>query len=206
VRAKAHALKARKDDLYETPPEAVRALLKAENLPHNIWEPACGPGSIVSVLRDAGHNVFATDLVDYGCPASLSGVDFLMERDAGDNHAIVTNPPFKLATEFVRHALELCPRVYMLLRLAFLESSSRCDILDDGRLARVHIFRNRLPMMHRHGWSGPKSTSTTAFAWFYWHRQHRGPALMNRISWHKMPPLNTDKKIPIAEYPEQRIP
>ena len=42
-----HSLAARKDDLYETPPDAVRTLLKVESLPESIWEPDCGPGSIV---------------------------------------------------------------------------------------------------------------------------------------------------------------
>jgi hypothetical protein len=50
-----HALAARKDDLYETPPEAVEALMRVEQLPHHIWEPACGPGSIVGILRATGH-------------------------------------------------------------------------------------------------------------------------------------------------------
>src|SRR5690349_18267346 len=45
----------RKDDLYETPDVAVHALLRVEKLPHHIWEPACGPGRIVNVLRGAGH-------------------------------------------------------------------------------------------------------------------------------------------------------
>ena len=56
-----HALATRGDDLYETPPQAVRALLKVERLPECI----CGPGSIVGVLRAAGHRVYATDLNDY---------------------------------------------------------------------------------------------------------------------------------------------
>ena len=51
------------------------------------------------------------------------------------------------------------PRVVMLLRLAFLESKRRSGILDGGQLARVHVFRNRLPMMHRAGWAGPKASS-----------------------------------------------
>ena len=67
-----HRLAERGDDLYETPPEATRALLQVERLPHRIWEPACGPGAIARVLRDAGHAVVATDLVDYGCPDSAS--------------------------------------------------------------------------------------------------------------------------------------
>jgi hypothetical protein len=174
----------RKDDLYESPPEAVRALLKAEKLPEVIWEPACGPGAIVRVLRDAGHKVYATDLVDYGCPDSESRRDFLFEHDPGFCvGAIVTNPPFKLAAEFVTHALTLCPKVIMLLRLAFLESERRTAILDCGMLARVHVFRNRLPMMHRDGWTGNKVTNPTAFAWFVWDREHRGPTELHRISW-----------------------
>jgi hypothetical protein len=45
----------------------VEALLAAEQLPGVIWECACGPRAIVRVLRRAGHKVYATDLVDYGC-------------------------------------------------------------------------------------------------------------------------------------------
>jgi hypothetical protein len=53
----AHPLSQRGHDLYETTPEATHALLKAERLPLNLWEPACGPGAIVRVLRGAGHQV-----------------------------------------------------------------------------------------------------------------------------------------------------
>jgi hypothetical protein len=179
-----HALAARGDDLYETPAVAVRALLDVERLPHHIWECACGPGSIVQVLRDAGHRVSATDLVDYGCPDSLSGVDFLMESKVPAGvQCVCTNPPFKLAGEFVAHALNLCPIVIVLLRLAFLESARRAPILDGGHLARIYAFSNRLPMMHRHGWTGPTATSQTAFAWFVFDRNYDGPTTLRRISW-----------------------
>lgn len=179
------ALSDRKNDLYESPPEAVRALLTAEKLPLTIWEPACGPGSIVRVLRAAGHQVYATDLVDYqSLDQDASGWDFLSERQLPIGvEAIVTNPPFKNAAEFVAHALELCPRVIMLLRLAFLESTKRSPILDGGHLARVHVFRNRLPMMHRDGWEGPKISNPTAFAWFVWDRNHGAPTELRRLSW-----------------------
>jgi hypothetical protein len=122
--------------------------------------------------------------VDYGYEDSESGIDFLMERQTrNDIQAIVTNPPFKIAGEFVAKALDLAPKVYMLLRLAFMESEKRCDILDNGTLARVYVFRKRLPMMHRDGWEGKQANSGMAFAWFIWERFHSGPAELHRLSW-----------------------
>ena len=57
------ALAARRDDLHETPPEAARALLAVEPLPHKIWEPCAGRGAIVRELVRVGHEVCAMDLV-----------------------------------------------------------------------------------------------------------------------------------------------
>ena len=179
-----HALVDRKDDLYETPDVAVHALLTVEKLPHCLWEPAAGNGRIVNVLRGAGHRVVASDLVDYGQSGLIPGCDFLMETKPPIGvEAIVTNPPFKLAEEFVAKALDLCPRVVMLLRLAFMESERRTSILEGSGLARIYVFRKRLPMMHRAGWEGRKANSGMAFAWFVWDREHNGPTTLQRISW-----------------------
>lgn len=179
-----HSFSDRGNDLYETPPEAVRALLEVEPLPQTIWEPSCGPGAIVRVLRSAGHLVYATDLIDYNSPdQDESGWDFLLERGHPGAEAIVGNPPFKLATAFVRKALELCPKAIFLMRLAFLEGSGRSDILDSGQLARVYVFKNRLPLMHRDGWKGKKSRNFIAFAWFVFERDHKGTTELRRIAW-----------------------
>ena len=180
-KATRHALKSRGDDLYETPPVAVQALADEYQLPDNIWEPACGPGAIVSVLRQAGHSVKASDLVDWGCQGASTGIDFLMELNAPDGYdTILTNPPFKLADQFVRQSRILVPTTIMLLRLAFLEADCRTDILESGDLARVIVFRKRLPMMHRHGWEGKKTDNMVAYAWFIWERDHKGPAEISR--------------------------
>jgi hypothetical protein len=177
-------LSERGHDLYETPVVVTEALLKVENLPHRIWEPAAGRGAIVDVLRAHGHYVVAQDLVNYGEPDQESGRDFLFEQRAPDGiECIVTNPPYKLADQFVAHALNLCPRVVMLLRLAFLESVRRTPILDTGHLARVHVFKRRAPMMHRDGWTGPRVTSALAFAWFVFDRNHSGPTTLHRVDW-----------------------
>lgn len=178
-------LKDRKDDCYETPLEAVEALLRVEGIPDVVWEPACGPGAIVRPLRGTGRQVIATDLVDYGLEDSTAGVDFLMETSAPEGvGTIVTNPPYKLANEFVRHGLRLCDTVIVLLRLAFLEGAGRSDLIDN-HLDAVWLGRERLPMMHRHGWEGAKvGNAAMPFAWFVFQRQPTGGLIqLRRMSW-----------------------
>src|SRR5262249_30882466 len=75
----------RRDDLYETPHVATRALLTVERLPHHVWEPAAGRGAIAEVLRAHGHQVIASDLVDYGIPTNFPRRDFLMELQAPEH-------------------------------------------------------------------------------------------------------------------------
>jgi hypothetical protein len=182
--SKRHAQAVRGHDLYETPEAAVLAVTQVERLPLRLWEPAAGRGAIVRPLRAAGHHVIASDLIDYGDPTHFAGRNFLAETKAPDGcEAIITNPPYSLAEKFVRHALELSPLTIMLLRLAFLESARRSDILEGAGLARVHVFRKRLPMMHRDGWTGRRATSGIAFAWFVWDRSHTGPTTIHRVSW-----------------------
>jgi hypothetical protein len=168
-------------DLYETPPVAVKALLAVQDLPHWLWEPAAGRGAIVNVLRDRGHAVIASDIVDYGFPLHFVGDFLLQTKTPVGCEAIVTNAPFKIITQFTRHALDLAPRVYLLCRLAFLETTRRTEILERRGLARVHVFRKRLPMMHRDGWTGKRASSAICFAWFVWNRDHRGPTVVDRI-------------------------
>ena len=184
--ASRHALKARKDDLYETPVEATRALLRHVPLPVHVWEPAAGRGAIARELRAAGHAVLATELVPYEGAAGwiLTGVDFLMERRPTSVQAIVTNPPYKLADQFVRHGLSLGLPVIVLLRLMAIEGTKRSDIVD-GHLHEVWAGRERLPFMHRDGWEGPKNANSGApFAWFVFRPEKRtGPIALHRMSW-----------------------
>jgi hypothetical protein len=173
-------------DCYSTPAVAVEALLRVELLPLRIWEPAAGRGAIVNVLRAAGHEVIASDISDYDIPSHFAGRDFFLETKLPKGvEAIVTNPPYQWAEEFVAHALDLAPVTIMLLRLAFLESERRCGILEGRGLARVHVFRKRIPMMHRDGWEGRRASSAMPFAWYVWDRAHRGPTTIDRISWER---------------------
>jgi hypothetical protein len=87
-----HAYSERADDLYETPPAAVLALLATVSLPHRVWEPAAGRGAIVEVLRSAGHDVVASDIRDHGahrCAGITTGVDFFKTVIAPDGVAAI---------------------------------------------------------------------------------------------------------------------
>lgn len=186
-----HSLADRKNDLYETPPCATRALIPFLDPTEAIWEPACGPGAIVRELRIAGFTVRATDLVDYGLEDSDAGLDFLMERprswrsEPPRPRVIVTNPPFKLADDFTRHALSLADTVWIFQRLSWLEGAKRADLIDH-HLDLILLGIERLPMMHREGWEGPKlGASAMPFAWFRFEaRRELGRATrFKRISW-----------------------
>jgi hypothetical protein len=181
-----HKLSARGDDVYETVPVATRAVLRVERIPRKVWEPCAGRGAIVDELRAAGHEVCAQDLVDFGIPGQHARRDFLMELAAPAGFgADVMNPPYKLAQQFVEHALDLVPLVIVLLRLTFIEGMRRRDLLDSGHLARMHVFANRLPMMHRDGWQGTKASSAVPYCWFVFDRTYTGPTVIQRVTWRR---------------------
>jgi hypothetical protein len=170
-----------KDDFYPTPAPATRALLAKENFGPKIWEPACGDGAISRVLTDAGHEVVSTDLMDrgFGTPR----VDFLNERKLLAPE-IVTNPPFKMAEEFVRHALDLgASKVAMMLRLAWLEGSQRKKLFESTPLARVLVASRRLSMARGGTNGGNGGGSMIAFAWFVWDCTHRGSPELAWFDW-----------------------
>src|SRR6516164_5732205 len=88
-------------DQYETPSWVTLALIP--HLPEIngvIWEPACGGGKMVAALRQAGFDVIGSDITD--------GADFLRHHSpTRDFSAIIGNPPYTLAREFIEHALHL---------------------------------------------------------------------------------------------------
>lgn len=54
------------NDFYATDPIAIDKLVKVMQLPQKIWECACGTGCLSQRLKDFGHDVVSTDLVDRG--------------------------------------------------------------------------------------------------------------------------------------------
>jgi hypothetical protein len=170
-------LNERTHDFYQTPRCAVESLLSVEGFDGPIWESACGAGAISSVLEEYGHTVYSTDLIDRGF--GIGGVDFLKEEYARATN-IVTNPPFNRSLEFVRHARRLATgKTAILCRTLWLESTARYNgLFKADPPARVWQFSKRLPMMHREGWTGIKSTPAIAYMWFVWDRDNAGQTVL----------------------------
>ena len=89
--------------------------------------------------------------------------------------------PFKSADQFVAHALLLVPRVFMLLRLAFLESARRTPILESPA-CRCSCFSQSAPDDASARLERTASDQSTAYAWFVFEQKHNGPATIDRIS------------------------
>src|ERR1700733_6361130 len=129
-------------DFFPTPAWATYALIDNEPFEGEIWEPACGDGSMAEVLGLLGNPVIASDLYNRGF--GTTGVDFLKSDRVADN--IVTNPPYNSAEGFVRVGVRNARRKFaLLLRLAFLEDASRCNtIFSNYPLTRVWVFSERI--------------------------------------------------------------
>lgn len=161
-------------DYYTTDPEAVKVLLESKKVlwgwhkDFSYWEPACGSGNISKVLETHGygHPVISTDLHDrgYGTP----GVDFLQSKPSDGVKVIITNPPYSLADEFVKHAMEILPYdgVYLALQnINYLAGKGRYrDIYANGFLKHIWVYSGRINC-YKNGIETGHS-SPVNYAWF----------------------------------------
>lgn len=158
-------------DFFPTPAWATHALIDNEKFKGDIWECACGDGSMSTVLRTTGQPVISTDLYDrrYG----ETGIDFLSVHRRVAN--IITNPPYNSAEGFLNAAVQRAEKkVALLLRLAFLEGVNRQrTIFSVIPPARVWVFSERITFYA----SGAevKGSGTTAYAWFVWEKGVTSP-------------------------------
>lgn len=160
-------------DFYRTPMWATEALLAREKFKGKVWEPACGDGTMSLVMKKYGLNVFSSDLIDRGY--GVSGVDFLKPQSRRFDH-IITNPPFKLITEFAVVALQIARcKVAMIGRLLWLEGKARQKFFKNSPLARVYVFSERVDISRSdHTPRADGKGGMTAFAWYVWEHGYVG--------------------------------
>lgn len=168
---------------FETDPWAARAIVAREPMTDHVIDPCAGTGILTIPARAAGHRVTTVDIHDWGFPLDIQG-DFLTTAipDA-EGATIFMNPPFSLAVEFVRRALEIgAGKVVMFQRFAFWESEDRREFWENTPPARVLICGNRatcwrhdLPKDDVGNRYDPKAgkklaSSSTAHAFFIWEK------------------------------------
>lgn len=169
------------NDFYPTPSYAVKDILDRENLIGDIYEPACGDGAISEVLKKyyPSAKIVSSDLIDRGY--GEVGVDFLKDTLVEEVDNVITNPPFKIAKDFILKALKIAKKkVIMLLKIQALESVERyLSIFKDNCLKKVYVYVKRLSM-YKGGIKG-ENTSTMCFAWFVWEKEYKGSPMIDWI-------------------------
>jgi len=164
-------------DFYPTPPRTTEALFKREQFDGLVWECASGDGSMSKVIEKY-NQCESTDIRTDGIYGE-GGVDFLNNYRQIPN--IITNPPYKYALQFAQTAL-ICAdkKVAMLLKLVFLEGSSRYEFFKNSPLKTVYVFCKRQPIWIR-GEVG-KNSGLIAYAWFVWDKSYDGKPYIEWIN------------------------
>ena len=174
-------------DDFPTPPWATRALLEFL-FPHggahllNFREPAANRGHMVRPLAEAAGWVEASDIHDYG--AGYPVQDYLFGPLPTMTDWTITNPPFRLAEQFIDRALATSRNgVAMIVRSAFLEGMGRHDrLFSQTAPTDILQFTERV-VMHKGKLSANGSTAT-AYCWLVWDKQARG----HHTQFHWIPP------------------
>ena len=169
-----------KNDFYATNPKAMEIalpLLQTLGLNKNLWECACGKGHLSKVLENHGYNVKSTDLIDRGYGTQL---DFLKctEKFDGD---IITNPPFKLAEEFVGKGFELVnngSKVILFLKVQFLESQRRKAMFEKYPLKELIVYSERQQCAKNADFEKYKAT-TQCYCWYVFEKGYIGKPMID---------------------------
>ena len=172
------------NDYYATPPKAIEELLKREQFNHYIWECAVGGGHIAEVLKQNGYDVKCSDIIDRGY-TDTEVADFLhTERDKNDfARDIITNPPYSMATEFVKHALDISmdsTKVAMFLKIQFLETKKRYELFEEYPPKKIYVFVNRVNC-GKNGVFG-KESSAVCYCWFVWEKGYQDKPIVDWIA------------------------
>lgn len=159
-------------------------MLDEEKFSNVIWEPACGEGYISEVLKKHGYEVISTDLIDRGYgEGNKDFFEFISPVDVD----IITNPPYKIAKEFVEHALEVITeghKVAMFLKLTFLESKKRRELFEKYPPKVIYVSSSRLQCAKNGDFETYKKGTGTAiaYAWYVWEKGFKGDPIVKWIN------------------------
>lgn len=170
-------------DNFPTPPWATRALLEhvisRDVATKTCLEPACGAGHMSKVLKEYFGEVESSDIASYGYGAVRDFLQFPFAPKSVD--WVITNPPFRLAEEFVLQALTVAREgVCMLTRTVFIESVGRYNrLFSQCRPLYFAQFSERVPMVK--GRLDPKASTATGYCWLVW--DAKAPRRTTEVVW-----------------------
>lgn len=175
------------NDYYATDPIAIDKLLAHFTLPNNIWECACGEGHLSKRLKSLGYNVYSSDIVQRGY-ADLC-CDFLecTEKPFTGRFAILTNPPYRYAIEFILKALDILNDgdvAVFLLKTTALEGKKRYErIYKKTPPKYIFQFTERLLCAKNGDFEGMQQSggSAVSYAWFVWQKGYEGETVVKWI-------------------------
>jgi hypothetical protein len=182
-------------DDFPTPPWATRGLVehvledKTSLLSLSCLEPACGAGHMAKVLKEYFKEVAASDAYEYGYGSIRDYLTRPYETNAWD--WVITNPPFRLAEEFVLRSLSVARRgVAILARTVFIESVGRyAAIFQHTPPTKFAQFTERVPMVK--GRLDKRATTATGYAWLVWEKGNEGHRCTSpRLVW--VPPCRRE--------------
>ena len=181
------------NDYYATEPKAIDILfegLKQDKIELNskIWECAVGGGHLAGRLSYYGYDVYCSDLYDRYYRGGINnnyGKSFFEYTE--NTMDIVTNPPYKYATEFVEHAMNISKngcKVIMFLKLTFLESKKRKELFKKYPPKRIYVSSSRLQCAKNGDFETYKKGTGTAvaYAWYLWEKGYNGDTIVRWVN------------------------
>lgn len=174
-----------REDYYATDPIAARLLLEAEPLSEKIWECACGEKHLSKTFEDAGKEVRSSDIVNR-CNNEV--FDFLgIENCIKWDGDIVTNPPYKYATEFIYKALSLIDngnKVAMFLKVQFVEGKERKRLFTEFPPKVIYVSSSRIMCAKNAEFDKMRAGggSAVAYAWYVWEKGYKGETIVKWIN------------------------
>ena len=159
-------------DDFPTPPWATRAL--CERLPIDPFmtarEPAANRGHMARALDEYFGSVEVSDIFDYGQGYQVK--DYLFGPAPYSAEWTITNPPFRLAEQFIARALNTSTHgVAVIVRSAFLEGVGRHKTLFSVRPPSLILQFSERVVMHK-GKLSAKGSTATAYCWLVWMTGH----------------------------------
>ena len=173
------------EDYYATEPKALEIWPKRYDF-KNVWEPAVGGGHLAKIFSEDGNLAKVSDIIDRNFP-NTEIIDFL-KFEGTWNGDIVTNPPFKMASQFLEKAISVVnpgAKIALFLPIRYLEGIARYEVMKNHPPKEIWVSVRRLTCARNGDPKEFAKGSATAYAWFVWEKGFTGKPEINWFNYEK---------------------